>query len=188
MITRNNKGKSLFEFPDNYTVLDIETTGLSPQYSEIIEIGALCVRGGSVEDEFQKLIKPYRPIPPAITSLTGITNEMVQNAEELEQVLPEFLYFAADDIIVGHNVNFDLNFIIDRAEFFGGSFSNDYVDTMRISRKLNKGLAHHRLSDLAELYGIKNENAHRALSDCYTTHKALQFMKEKYNNSNAVRV
>lgn len=163
--------------PDDYTVLDIETTGFSSLHSEIIEIGALCVRGGQVTDEFSKLIKPRRGIPPKITEITGITNEDVENCDYIEDVLPEFLYFAGDDIIVGHNVSFDMRFIYDRALFLGTAFLNDSVDTMKLSRKLNKNLKHHRLSDLAEYYNITNENAHRALSDCYTTYKVLEIIK-----------
>lgn len=167
-------------FPSDYTVLDIETTGVSSLHSEIIEIGALCVRGGKVVDEFSHLVKPIRHIPPAITALTGISDETVKDADGIEYVLPEFLYFAGDDIIVGHNVGFDMRFIYDRALFIGTAFLNDTFDTMKISRKLHKDMKHHKLSDLAERYNIVNENAHRALSDCYTTHKALQFMKAEY--------
>lgn len=167
------------DFPEDYTVLDIETTGLSSLHSEIIEIGALCVRGGKVTDEFSELVKPHRGIPPKITEITGITNEDVENCDTIEDVLPRFLYFAGNDIIVGHNVSFDMRFIYDRALFLGTAFLNDSVDTMKISRKLHKEMKHHRLSDLAERYGIVNENAHRALSDCYTTYKALEIMKNE---------
>lgn len=181
MIEEREKGKHLGIFPKDYTVLDIETTGLSSYHSEIIEIAALCIRKHEVVDEFQMLIKPYRPIPPAITQLTGISNADVENADTVEYVLPEFLYFAGNDIIVGHNVNFDIRFIADRAILMlGQQFNNDYVDTMILSRKYNKGvLSHHRLCDLAQYYGIKNENAHRALSDCYTTYQALEMMRKE---------
>ena len=177
------KDETIF-FPTDYTVLDIETTGLSSLYSEIIEIGALCIRNGKVEDEFQKLVKPYRPIPQAITELTGITNKMVENADTIEYVLPEFLYFAGNDIIAGHNVGFDIRFIADRAKMIDVEFTNRKVDTMLISRKLHKDMKHHRLCDLAERYDIVNENAHRALSDCYTTYKALEIMRREYLQKN----
>lgn len=170
----------VISFPDDYTVLDIETTGFSSLHNEIIEIGALSVRGGEVVDEFSRLIKPYHRIPPKITELTGISNEDVKDCDTIEAVLPEFLRFAGDDIIVGHNVSFDMRFIYDRALFLGTAFLNDTVDTMKISKKLHGDMKHHRLSDLAERYSIKNENAHRALSDCYTTHKALREMKKEY--------
>lgn len=167
-------------FPDDYTVLDIETTGLSSLHSEIIEIGALCVRGGEVVDEFSHLVKPIKRIPPQITELTGISNETVKDADGIEYVLPEFLYFAGDDIIAGHNIGFDMRFIYDRALFFGTAFLNDTFDTMAASRKLHKDMKHHRLCDLVSYYGITNDNAHRALSDCYATHRVLEIMKREY--------
>lgn len=168
------------ELPDDYTVLDIETTGFSSLHNEIIEIAALCVRSGKVVDEFSELIKPHRGIPPRITEITGITNDDVKNKETIEDVLPRFLFFAGNDIIVGHNVGFDTRFIYDRALFLGTAFLNDTVDTMKLSRKLNKDMSHHRLSDLAERYGIVNESAHRALSDCYTTYKVFEELKKAY--------
>lgn len=174
--------KYVIDFPENYTVLDIETTGLSSLYCEIIEIGALCVRSGSIADEFSMLVKPYKRIPPNITAITGITEKMVENAERIDYVLPEFLYFAGNDIIVGHNVNFDLRFIKDRAAVTGVNFNPVSVDTMKISRILHPEEKHHRLCDLADRYHIINKNAHRALNDCYTTHKALQIMKKEYES------
>ena len=181
MPTAQFKGNSLLAFPDDYTVVDIETTGTSSAASEIIEIGALCVRNNEIADEFSKLIKPYRPIPLYITNLTGITNADVENADPIERVLPELLRFAGGDIIVGHNVSFDMNFIRDRAEYFGQSFGNDFVDTLRLSRKYNRGLSSHKLSVLAEYYGITNDDAHRALSDCLTTHRIFQEIKKSFN-------
>lgn len=182
MSVAQEKGKSLLTFPDDYTVIDIETTGVSSAASEIIEIGALCVRNNEIVDEFAKFVKPYRPIPFRISQITGITDEMVKDAAPIEEVLPEFLYFAGSDIIVGHNVSFDMNFIRDRAEYFGQSFSNDFADTMRLSRKFNTQLVTHKLADLTAYYGIKNDNAHRAVSDCLATHLVFQEMKKKFGS------
>lgn len=180
MMSAQNKGKSLIAFPCDYTVLDIETTGLSAVKNEIIEIGALCVRNDKIVDEFSELVKPYRMIPAQIAALTGITDKTVENADGIEDVLPRFLRFADNDIIVGHNVNFDMNFIRERAEYFGSRFSNDFVDTMRLSRKFNTLLIRHGLCDLTEYFNIKNENAHRALSDCIATHLIFQEMKKRF--------
>lgn len=183
MPVAQDKGKSLIAFPDDYTVLDIETTGVSSSNSEIIEIGAVCVRNNEIVDEFCELVKPYRMIPQQITKITGITNDMVKDAEPIENVLPRFLRFSADDIIVGHNVSFDLNFIRDRADYFNMHFTNDFVDTMRLSRKFNTHLIRHRLSDLTEYFHITNKHAHRAVSDCISTHLIFQEMKKRYSET-----
>ena len=114
MATRcRNKGESLIDFPSDYTIVDIETTGLSPQQCEIIEISALKIRNDKIKAKFSTLVKPEGLIGRFITKLTGITNLMVENAPKIDKVLPKFLEFAGNDCIIGHNVNFDINFIYD---------------------------------------------------------------------------
>ena len=167
---RVNKGKSILEFPSDFTVIDLETSGLEPRYDKIIEVAALRIRSNCIVDTFNSLINPECEICEYITYLTGITNEMLENAPTIDRVLPDFLNFLSDDIIIGHNVNFDINFIYDNCEnVLNKSFKNDFVDTMRLSRKLLPGLEHHRLSDVAENFNLSLENAHRALDDCMTT-------------------
>ena len=95
----------------NYTVIDIETTGLSPLEDEIIELSALKVRDNKVVKEFSSLINPNKEISDFISSLTGITQSMVQNAPDIKTVLPLFIDFIGDDTVLGHNVSFDLGFI-----------------------------------------------------------------------------
>ena len=174
-VVRPGKGHSLLTFPRDYTVIDIETTGLDPQWNEIIELSALRVRGGQVVDRFSSFVKPEYEIDEFITELTGITNEDVADAPAIGDILPQFLDFVGSDIVVGHNVHFDVNFIYDAAEASSGRIvSNDIVDTMRISRYVFPALAHHRLADVAAALGISQESAHRALVDCETTHAVLQ--------------
>ncbi len=91
----------------DYTCVDIETTGISPQHAQIIEIGALKVRDGEVVDTFSKLIDPLREVPTEITALTGINTDMVEGEPTIDIVLPEFIEFAGDDLLLGHNVRFD---------------------------------------------------------------------------------
>ena len=93
----------------SYVAFDIETTGLSPEHNEIIEIGALKVREGKVVDRFIRFIEPEAGIPPMITQLTGITNDMVEGAGNCGEVLPEFLEFCEQDTLIGHNVQFDFS-------------------------------------------------------------------------------
>jgi DNA polymerase-3 subunit epsilon len=119
-IERTEKGKSLIAFPTDYTVIDIETTGLDLFYNSIIEVSAIRVRNSEVQDKFSSLIKPpkhysfedsdYYYVDEFITKLTGITNEMLDDAPEVTEVLPEFVESIGDDILIGHNVIFDINF------------------------------------------------------------------------------
>ena len=103
------KGKSLLNLPKDYCVVDLETTGLDSEYDEILELAAIRVRNNQVVDTYSQLVKPEEEIDEFIQRLTGITNEMIANAENIEITLPKFLAFVGDDILVGHNVNFDIN-------------------------------------------------------------------------------
>lgn len=177
VVKERNKGKCLNEFPSDYTVVDIETTGLSPDKCEIIEISALKVREDKVVEEFSSLIKPSKQINPFIVRLTGITDEMVASAPKINTVLPDFMSFVSDDYILGHNVNFDINFIYDNwKKYFKKEFNNDFVDTMRLSR-IHCDLPSHKLKSLAKHYNVSIEGHHRALVDCNITHKIYQHIK-----------
>lgn len=169
-----NYGDGVIAFPDDYVVLDLETTGLCAGRDLIIEFAAVKVRNGQVVDTFQSLCDPGFPIPPAIEAITGITTEMVRNSPNPRSVLPDFLDFVGDGYIVGHNVLFDVRFITASA----GTFKNTYIDTMAIFRKLHPRLPHHRLSDMVEFYNKKNDSAHRALSDCLATKVCFDALKE----------
>ena len=168
-------GKSVLAFPEDYTVLDLETTGLDPRRELIIEYAAVKVRGGKVVDTFQSLCDPGFPIPPQIEMITGITTEMVRNSPNPRSVLPDFLEFIGDDFIMGHNVLFDVRFIAASA----GEFVNPYIDTMKLFRKLHSSLPHHRLCDMVDYYDKNNESAHRALSDCLATNDCFNAMKNE---------
>ena len=171
---RNGKGKSLIDFPKEYAVIDIETTGLSPEYDSIIELSALKVKDNNVVDTFTSLVNPGFKIDSFITELTGITNEMLKDANKIEKVLPDFMSFIGDLHLVGHNVNFDVNFIYDNSiEILNKPLKNNFTDTMRISRRILKELPHHRLMDLANFYNVSYDGAHRALNDCKITHECF---------------
>ncbi len=184
------KGNSTILDLKDYVVIDTETTGLDYNSDSLIEVAGLKVKDGKVVAYFSELIKPayyticdedivdycvvdgqkVRYVDSFITSLTGITNRMLENARSEKEVLSEFLNFIGENIVIGHNVNFDINFIYDAAELsLGQKFSNDFIDTLRVARKVLKNLKHHRLSDLAEYYNIPQMEAHRALGDCFTT-------------------
>ena len=176
---RIDKGHSLVCLPKDYTVIDLETTGLSPRCDEIIELAAIRVRDGEIQDSYQQLVKPMGGISEFISSITNITNEMVADAPNIEDVLSEYLGFIGSDVVVGHNVCFDVNFIFDNCAFIlGNAFTNNYINTVRVAKRLID-LPHYRLSDLCAYFGISRENAHRALADCQMTHELVRKLREK---------
>lgn len=167
--TRENKGKNIIAFPSDYVVIDIETTGLDPKYDEIIEISAIKVTNNTIVDQFVTLVKPennLEDIDPFIEELTGITKDMLINAPTFSSVSNDFLKFIDDSVLIGHNVNFDINFLYDSTN---GMILNDFIDTMRIARRILPDLKHHRLSDIAKHYNINVDVSHRALEDCLVT-------------------
>lgn len=171
MPERMYKGTSILNLPDDdYTVIDVETTGLDPSFDEIIELAALRVRDGSVAASFSSLVKPSVPVSDFITALTGIDRAMLSAAPPLREALSSYLDFIGDDILVGHNVNFDINFIYDAGmECLERPVTNDFLDTLRVSRKKVVDIKSHSLSSLLHYFDIQQETAHRALSDCEVT-------------------
>ena len=157
----------------DYCVLDTETTGLSAYYNEVIEIGILKVRDGEITDRYEQLIKPENEIDGFITSLTGITNEMVADKPSIQDVKSDVLAFLGSDIIVGHHISFDVRFL---SAGFQEDISNEYLDTVQFARKLYPELPHHRLSDLSEYLHLTN-NEHRAIADCVTAKGLYEAMK-----------
>lgn len=181
---RESKGKSQLAFIDEYVVLDLETTGLDPAYDEIIEIAAIKYANGEKISEFTTLVKPENRIDEYITELTGITNEMVKDAPKIEKVLPDLMNFLGDSVIIGHNANFDINFLYDNNMLcLNEPFTNDFIDTMRISRRLFKDIRH-RLVDLANEFKISADVQHRAMADCDVTQKVYEYMRNHCNVNN----
>ena len=121
---------------DEFTVFDIETTGLSSTKDKITEIGAVKIRNGEIIDYFSSLINPEVPIPANIQELTGITDEMVKDAPTIDTVLPKFLDFVGNSVIVAHNANFDVAFIRNAAKNMSLSVNNTILDTLELSRLL----------------------------------------------------
>lgn len=175
---RPRKGKSLVSFPDTYVVVDLETTGFDARFDSIIEVAGIKISGGVEVDRFQSLVNPQWDIPAYISELTGITNEMVKDAPTIRTVLPAFLDFIGDNIVVGHSVHFDVNFIYDTAVWLDlPPFANDLVDTLRLSRRLYKDMENYKLATLAQHLGVGKKVEHRALSDCLVAHECLAKMK-----------
>ena len=167
----------------SYIAFDVETTGLNPVENEIIEIGALKVRDGKVADRFMEFIRPQSPISAAITDLTGISNEMVASARTRSQVIPDFLDFCGDDVLVGHNVSFDYSFMKISASKDGLPFEKMGIDTLKIAKKVHKDLDSKSLGRLCAYYHIENKSAHRAYHDALATAKLYQTLAHYYEEN-----
>ena len=176
---RSHKGKSLFEFPKSFVVIDIETTGLDPTHNCIIEVAGIKVNDEKIVDTFSSLINPEIELSPFITELTGITNEELATASKASPVLKSFSDFIGDSILIGHNVHFDINFLYDNFEnYLSKPLCNNFVDTLRLSRRFFKDAPSHTLGALSWYLGITVSESHRALADCYTTLHLYCFLRK----------
>lgn len=169
---------------DTYVVFDIETTGLSKEKEMITEIGAVKVADGKIIDRFSTFVNPQRPISAEITKLTGITDDMVKDAPTIENVLPEFLKFCEDTVLVAHNASFDTGFIRIAAERAGlGELHHTIVDTLELARALLPELNKHKLDIVCEHLGVTLNGHHRAVNDAEATAevfiKFLDMLAEK---------
>lgn len=180
-------GKKLEKYISNYIVFDLETTGISVVSDKIIEISALKVLNGQVVDEFTTLVNPLRPIPHAASMVNGITDDMVAEAPVFDEIFAEFMEFIGDLVLVGHNIHsFDLKFLYREAEgICGRTLTNDYIDTLVLSRSCLPQLPHHRLVDLAAYYHISTEGAHRALNDCHMNQKVFEALGKEIASASA---
>lgn len=178
-ITREYKGKSIIALPSDYVSIDLETTGFSPEYDEIIEIGCIRYRNGIEVDSFQSLVKPHDMdlVDSYIVRLTGITPDMLESASYIETVLPLALDFIGQDIVIGHNVSFDVNFLYDNTVRLGLSpFGNDYIDTRRLCRRAFPHFTNYKLKTLVKEFGIPVTDAHRAEADARQTALCYEYM------------
>lgn len=193
---RIGKGQSFIGLPNDYVVIDTETTGLDYEFCEIIEISAIRVQNGHIVDRFSSLVQPapYATISDDgqeiisyvgsyITHLTGITNEMLSGAPTASTVIPSFLSFVGNSTLLAHNANFDINFIFDAAQKIGHVFGNNFIDTLRIFRKALPNLPHHRLNDICEALEISFDCRHRAETDCIATHECYQKVRNSILSS-----
>ena len=166
----------------SFTAFDIETTGL-PRNSNIIEIGAVKVVDGVITDTYNELIDPGFHIPSKITYITGITDNMVKGCDTIEKVLPRFIEFAGDDILLGHNiVNFDCPIVRHWADIHGLYIGNDVFDTLRYLRYKCApfpGMTSKSLEYLCDYFRIDADIHHRASADAEITAKLYFQLKEK---------
>lgn len=174
-IVENEKGQLLLT---KAVVFDIETTGFGPVHDKIIEIGAVKVVEGEIADTFSTFINPQIPIPYDIQQLTSITDEMVLDAPTIDIILPQFLEFCKDCILVAHNASFDVGFITKKAQQLGITTDFTVIDTVSLARMLLPNLNKFKLNIVAKELNISLENHHRAVDDAGATAEIyVKFLK-----------
>lgn len=179
------KGKLIRGMKDDYVVLDVETTGLSPTKNDIIEFSAIKISKGEIIDTFSTLINPGYLIDPFITSLTGISNEMLVVEEDIDFVIDEIISFIGDSVILGHNTSFDIRFLYHNIITLRGfELINDYMDLLNITRKLYPRWRNHKLETVGIMLCLKNKPSHRAMNDCLATYEAYEICKNYMNENN----
>jgi len=178
----NVEQKGLFDFEkqscpfiieNEFVVFDLETTGLRATESEIIEIGAVKVKNGVINETFSSLVKPKNSIPEEATKINGITNEMVENSPTIEQVLPDFFKFVDSSYIVAYNIDFDYSFINVFGSRMGYKFTNKQIDAMAVAKSCLHSIKNYTLKSVVKALDIPLENAHRAINDTIATAKAF---------------
>ena len=165
-VVTNSKNQSL---DDDYVVFDIETTGFSPLYNKIIEIGAVKVSKGEIVDKFSTFVNPEEPIPYRIEQLTSINDGMVIDAPVIDKILPEFLKFCEGAVMVAHNADFDMSFIISEGKKLGIERDYTIVDTVALARMLLPHISKYKLDNVAKALNVSLENHHRAVDDAGCT-------------------
>ncbi len=183
------KGEYAGTFSDEMIAFDIETTGISLLECRITEIGAVRIVDGKVTDRFDTFVNPECPIPAEITELTSITDEMVADAPKTKEALEAFFAFIGDKegeqphLMIAHNADFDMGFIRHYAEENGLSFTNPYLDTVALSRHINKDLKNHKLDTVAEHYHLGDFHHHRACDDAEMLALIFIAMTDQLSNS-----
>lgn len=165
-IVINSMGQN---FNDTFVVFDLETTGFSAEVDRIIEIGAVKIKNGEIVDNFSKFVNPKIPIPFRIEKLTGINDSMVMEAEPIEKILPEFLEFCGDAVMVAHNAGFDTSFIINNAERLGIKYDPTIMDMVLLAQFVIPNLHNYKLDTLCKHLAVSLENHHRAVDDAQAT-------------------
>lgn len=165
----------------DFVVLDLETTGLSVKEDQILEIGAVKVQGGEVTASYETFVNPGRKVPERITELTGIRDEMIANAPDVETAVRGFLDFCGGLPLLGHNILFDYSFIKQAAINARLDFEKEAWDTLKIARKALPDLESRSLEALCGYYQIPREHAHRAMDDVLETLALFRKLEEGFS-------
>ena len=170
---------------DELVILDFETTGLSPDYSRVIEVGAVIVSGTKVVDKLSQLMHPGCSIPYFITDITGITNQMVKGKPSPEKFMPTLKKFIGTRPILAHNASFDQKFLISEMKNIGKRIDNKFLCTLKLARRLILDAPDYKLTTLTSHLKIKTSKehkAHRALNDVMATLEVWLYIKKYVAN------
>ncbi|HNW57143.1 MAG TPA: exonuclease domain-containing protein [Bacteroidales bacterium] len=162
-----------------YAIIDIETTGGNPKCEKITEIAIYLHDGSGIVDEFVSLVNPEKNIPAFITNLTGITNEMVEDAPRFYEIAKKIVELTEGSTFVAHNARFDYSFIRQEFKSLGYSFKRDILDTVTLSRKLLPGHGSYSLGNLCQDLRISIVGRHRASGDALATVRLLEILIKK---------
>lgn len=170
-----------------YVVVDVETTGLTPENNDVIELGAIRIQKGRVIEEHSSLVIPSRDVPDSVQKLTGISTQMLKElGVEPKEAIEAFCSFIGNDLLVSHNIAFDLSFLNEMCKRYDMALlENETEDTFRIAKKILYNLGRYRLSDVAEHLGVAQEQQHRALADCHVTFGVYEKLLEIKVNENS---
>ena len=166
----------------SYVAVDLETTGLDPKRDKIIEIGAVRVTKGKIEETFECFVNPYRSLEEHVIALTGITDDKLQEAKGVEVVIGEFLDFAGGLPLLGHHIIFDYSFLKRAAINQGFSFERQGIDTLKLARNYIPKEKPKTLSSACLYFGVDMKQSHRAFSDAMAAHNLYQAMAEEYES------
>ncbi len=164
-----------------FVILDFETTGLSPAYARIIEVGAVLVRDNKIVEQFSQLMYPGFSIPYFITEITGITNQMVKGQPRPEAIMPKLKEFLGNRPILAHNASFDQKFLVSEMENAGKKIENKFLCTLKLARRLILDSPDYKLTSLISHLKIKvpkEHKAHRALDDVISTYYIWMHMQK----------
>jgi DNA polymerase-3 subunit alpha (Gram-positive type) len=164
-----------------YVAFDLETTGLSEENDEIIEVGAVKIRNHKIVGKYNQIINPHRLLSNQIIELTGISQELVERGREKEEVIKEFYDFCNGYSLLGHNIMFDYRFMKTGMNQFGISFEKNGVDTYQLAKKLLKNEVKSKsLGSLCDYYHYTNQAAHRAYQDALATVIVYEKMQQQF--------
>ena len=162
----------------SYVAVDLETTGLEAKRDKIIEIGAIHVVNGREIAAFHSMVNPHRRLKEQITELTGITDDMVENAPDIGDIIEEFAEFCGQAPLLGHRIMFDYSFLKRAAVNHGIPFEKNGIDTLKLCRHFLPEDQPKNLSAACEFFGIRRKKAHRALEDARDSHYLYQRLAE----------
>lgn len=176
----NDKGQKI---TDEFVVFDLETTGLKKEIDKIIEIGAVKVKNGEIADRFSVFVNPHQKLSEKISALTGITDEMLEDAEDASVIMPRFLDFIGDSVLAAHNASFDVGFVRQWTIENGYEINPTVLDTVELAKTIYPDLKNYKLDTVCEAMDVSLKNHHRAVEDAEATAqifvKAIPMLKEK---------